>query len=94
MALVSSLRRVRGWLQLAVSALGVMILVVMVQVRTFFVAGSAVSMESLHSIEGINAGITLGFKLALAVSLVKLAWDLWKEISTGEHRRADYAAVL
>jgi hypothetical protein len=94
MALVPSMRRVRGWLQLAVSALGVMILVVMVQVRTFFVAGSPVSMESLHSIEGINAGITLGFKLALAVSLVKLAWDLWKEISTGEHRRADYAAVL
>jgi len=92
--LLPSLRHVRGWLQLAVNALGIILLVIMVQVRAFFVSGSGISAESLHSLEGINSGITLGFKVVLAISAVKFLWDLWQEISTGQHRRADYAAVL
>ena len=92
--LLPSLRRARGWMQLAVNALGILIMVVMVQVRTFFVAGSGISAESLHSLDGINAGITLGFKVGLAVAAVKFAWDLWKEISAEQHRGADYATVL
>ena len=62
-----SLRRVRGWLQLAVNAMGILILVVMVQVRSFFVAGTDISAGTLKSLAGINGGITLGFKIALAV---------------------------
>ncbi len=91
--LLPSLRRVRGWLRLAVNALGILILVLMVEVRTFFVAGSEISAENLRSLAGINAGITLGFKVALAISVIKFVWDLWKEISPGQHRRGDYAAV-
>lgn len=93
-ALLPAMRRARGWLRLAVSALGVMILVVMVQVRTLFVANATVSAESMRSLAGINAGITVGFKIALAISIVNLGWNLWKEISAGQHRRADFAAVL
>ena len=92
--LLPSLRNARGWLQLAVKALGILILVLMVQVRTFFVSGSSITAESLHSLQGINAGITFGFKVALAISAIKFLWDLWQEISTGQHRRADYVAVL
>jgi len=92
--LLPSLRRARGWLHLAVNALGILIVAVMVQVRTLFVAGNGISAEGLRSIEGINAGITLAFEVALALSLVKFVWDLWKEISAEQHRRTDYAAVL
>lgn len=92
--LLPSLRRARGWLQLAVKALGIMILVIMVQVRMFFVANSAISAGSLRSLDGINSGITLAFKIALAISVVIFAWELWKEIAAGQHRRTDYVAVL
>jgi hypothetical protein len=85
--ILPSLRRVRGWLQLAVNAMGILILVVMVQVRTFFVAGTQISGETMHSLAGINAAITFGFKVALAISVVKFLWDLWKEITEGQHSR-------
>ena len=91
--ILPSLRRVRGWLQLTVNAMGILILVVMVQVRTFFVAGNQISAETMRSLAGINAGITVGFKLALAISVVKFLWDLWKEITEGQQRRAGYAAA-
>jgi hypothetical protein len=91
--LVPSLARVRGWLDLAVHALGILILVVMVQVRTYFVAGDSISAENLQSLAGINAGISLGFKVVLAISVVKFCWDLWKLISGREQAQAGYAAV-
>ena len=89
-----SLRRVRGWLQLAINAMGILILVVMVQIRTFFVAGAEISAENLRSLAGINTGITFGFKIVLAISVVKFLWDLWKEITAGQHRRAGYTAAV
>jgi hypothetical protein len=45
--LLPPLRRVRGWLQLAVNGMGILILVVMVQVRSFFVAGNEISAEGV-----------------------------------------------
>jgi hypothetical protein len=92
--LLPSLRRARGWLQLVVNGMGILILLVMVQVRTFFVAGAEISAENLRSLEGINAGITLGFKVVLAISVIKFLWDLWKEITSDQQRRAGCAAVL
>ena len=92
--LLPSLRRVRGWLQLTVNAMGILILVIMVQVRTFFVAGSNISIENLHALEGLNAAITLGFKVVLALSIIKFLWDLWKEVTSTQQRHAGCAAVL
>jgi hypothetical protein len=74
--------------------MGILILVIMVQVRSFFVAGTDISAENLKSLAGINGGITLGFTLALAISVVKFLWDLWKEITVGQHRRAGYTAAV
>lgn len=91
--LLPPMRRVRGWLQLAVNAMGILILVVMVQVRTFFVAGSDISADTLRSLAGINTGITLGFKIALAISVIKFLYDLWKEITADQHRRTGYVAA-
>lgn len=95
MALTPSMRRARGWLKLSVSALGIMVLVVMVQVRTLFVAAPGISASSLSSLVGINAGVAFGIKIALAIALVNFAWDVWKEISASQRRqRAHFAAVL
>ena len=91
--LLPQMRRVRGWLQLTVNAMGILILVVMVQVRTFFVAGSDISADMLRSLAGINTAITLGFKIALAISVIKFLHDLWKEITTDQHRRTGYVAA-
>jgi hypothetical protein len=91
--LLPQMRRVRGWLQLTVNAMGILILVVMVQVRTFFVAGSDISADTLRSLAGINTGITLGFKIALAISVIKFLYDLWKEITADQHRRTGYVAA-
>jgi hypothetical protein len=90
---VPSLKRARGWLQLAVNAMGILILVVMVQVRTFFVAGAEISADTLHSLAGINAGITLAFKFVLAISVVKFLFDLWKEVTGAQQSRAGCATV-
>ena len=95
MALLPSMRRARGWLKLSVSALGIMILVVMVQVRTLFVAAPGISASSLSSLGGINVGIAFGIKIALAIALVNFAWDVWKEVSASQRRqRAHFVAVL
>jgi hypothetical protein len=91
--LLPSMRRVRGWLQLAVNAMGILILVIMVQVRTFFVAGMEISAETLRSLAGINTAITLGFKIGLAISVIKFLYDLWKEITSDQHRRTGYVAA-
>jgi hypothetical protein len=91
--LLPQMRRVRGRLELTVNAMGILILVVMVQVRTFFVAGSDISADTLRSLAGINTGITLGFKIALAISVIKFLYDLWKEITADQHRRTGYVAA-
>jgi hypothetical protein len=85
--LLPSLRRLRGWLQLGMKAMGILILVVMVQVRSFFVAGTDISPENLQSLAGINASITLGFKAVLAITVLQFLWNLWKEITGSQHRR-------
>jgi hypothetical protein len=90
---VPSFRRWRQHLDLVVHALGILVLLVMVQVRTYFVAGAAISMESLKSLNGINSGISLGFKIALAIALVNLFWNAWKLFSASHRHNADFAAA-
>lgn len=91
--LFPSLRRWRQHLELAVRALGVMIPLVMVQVRTYFVAGASISANNLKSLNGINAGINFGFKIALAIALVSFCWEGWKLLSASHRHSADFAAA-
>jgi hypothetical protein len=91
--LLPALRRWRQHLDLVVHALGVLITLVMVQVRTFFVAGPSVSENDLHSLSGINAGINFGFKIALAIAVVSLCWRGWKLLSASHKHSAGFAAA-
>jgi hypothetical protein len=88
-----NLRRWRRHIDLVISGMGILILVIMVQVRQYFVAGAQITSENLHSLAGINAGISFGFKVALAISAVKFCWDVWKVMSSGQAQRAGYVAV-
>ncbi len=93
MMLLPNLRRWRQHIDLVISGMGILILVIMVQVRQFFVAGAEISAKNLQSLAGINVGINLGFKVALAISVVKFCWDAWKLMSDGQAHRERYVAA-
>ncbi len=87
MMLLPNPRRWRQHIDLIISGMGILILAIMVQVRQFFVAGAEISAKNLRSLAGIQRGEGLGFKLALAISIIKFCWDAWKlVIALHEHR--------
>jgi len=92
--LFSGLRRWRPVLQIVVRAIGMLILVVIVQVRTFFVAAGQLTAENMRSLEGMNAAMTLAFKVVLAITAVKFVWDLWQLLRGGAERKVGVVAVL
>jgi hypothetical protein len=94
MMLMPRFARLRQSFDVAVHLLGIMILAVMVQVRSYFVPATTLTMESMKTLAGINAGITFGFKVALLISVLKLAWDLWQMMRGSQHRKAGCAAVF
>ncbi|WP_213805237.1 hypothetical protein [Granulicella sp. dw_53] len=72
-------RRWQRGLALVIEAVGVGALAVMVQARTYFVPSGDVSFAG--RLASINSAVNLGFKVALAISVGKLLWDvarLWK----------------
>jgi hypothetical protein len=80
-ALFASSKLQQG-LKLTTQAIGILILVVMVQARTYFVplpdGGKVLSLTNLAS---INYSLNLAFRIALAVSIIKFLWDLWQALA-------------
>jgi hypothetical protein len=70
--------RLRQGVNLAVHAVGILVLTVMVQARTYFVQGTADKSMSMSDLVSINNGLNLGFKIGLAVTIVTFLWELWK----------------
>jgi len=64
---------------------------VLVNVRTYLVPVASTTFEKLKT---INAGVTLGFKIALAASLIKLVWDLWQMVRGTRQAKASCAAMF
>ncbi|HEY6413768.1 MAG TPA: hypothetical protein VIX42_08775 [Edaphobacter sp.] len=78
------LHRARQWRKgadLVVHIVGILILTVMVQARSYLVPGTNVGAMSLHDLVAINSSINLAFKLVLAISVLKLLWDIWKMVT-------------
>jgi hypothetical protein len=71
----------RRGLELATQAIGILILVVMVQARTFFVPLPSSGGISLANLAQVNYSVNLGFKIALAVTVVKFLWDMWQMVA-------------
>lgn len=83
----------RGWLGLATHALSTLILLVVVQARLYFVpqAGYETSMSDLASASYV---LNLGFRIALAISVVKLVWDLWQLLRSDRSSRQTGCAAI
>jgi hypothetical protein len=84
--------RWRKLLELATQAIGILVLVVMVQARTYFapVAGGVPS--DLPSV--MNYSLNLGFKIALAVTVLKFLWDVWQMIAGSRGGRKGFVTVF
>jgi hypothetical protein len=90
------LREARRWHQgvnLVVKTMGILIIAVMVEARTYIVPGTSLRAMSLRDLSALNAAINLGFKVALAVSVLSLLWDIWKMVADSHEQRGDCVAV-
>jgi hypothetical protein len=85
----------RRGLELATQAIGILILVVMVQARTYFAPSRAgEGLPSLANLASVNYSVNLGFKIALAVTVVKFLWDLWQAIMSARAGQKGFVAVF
>ena len=81
MLFLQGARQGRKGVDVVVQVIGILIITVMVQARSYFVPGTTVGAMSLKDLAAINSAINLGFKVVLAISVVKLLWDIWKMIA-------------
>lgn len=87
-----------GWrkgLELTTQAISILVLVVMVQARTYFAPVSVGDgMPSLQTLASVNYSVNLGFKVVLVVSLVKFAWDIWQMIANSPAKTNGFVRAL
>ncbi len=74
-------RRWRKVVDLVVQGVGILIITIMIQARSYFVPGPTAGPMSLKDLVAINTAINLGFKVVFAITLMKLLWDIWKMIA-------------
>jgi hypothetical protein len=86
-------RRWRKAVDIAVHVMGILIITVMVQARSYFVPGTTIGAMSMHDLAALNSAINLGFKVVLAISVLKLLWDIWKMI-TDDHEAMKAGCTL
>jgi hypothetical protein len=85
----------RKGIELATQVINILILVVMVQARTYFApVQTGQGLPNFRELASINASISLGFKIVLAVSIVKFLWDLWQMVANSEAKQSGYARVF
>jgi hypothetical protein len=77
-----------------VQVIGILIIAVMVQARTYMVPGTGVGAMSLKDLATLNTAINFGFKVALALSVVKLLWDIWKMVVSSRSGQKSLVTVL
>lgn len=93
LSLYSPLSRWRNGLQIVEQLLGIGILVVLLQARSYFAPTAALNAHDLGSLAALNALIHLGFQIGLIVRIFKLLWDLWKMIAESTAPRVGRAMV-
>jgi hypothetical protein len=74
--------------------IGILIIAVMVQARTYMVPGTSVGAMSMKDLTTLNTAINLGFKVALALSVAKLLWDIWKMVLSSRAGRKGFVTVF
>jgi hypothetical protein len=85
----------RRGLELATQAIGILVLVVLVQARTYFApVSSGERLSSLANLASVNYSVNLGFKIALVVMVVKFVWDLWQAIVGARSGQKGFVTVF
>jgi hypothetical protein len=75
-------QRWRKAINVATQAIGILVIVVLIQTRTYIVpAATLAGTQNWKTVESMLAGINVGFKLVLVISMLKLLWDIWKMIT-------------
>jgi hypothetical protein len=91
------LQKARQWrkgVDLVVHIVGIFILTVMVQARSYLVPGTSAGAMSVQDLVVINNSLNLAFKLVLAISVVKLLWDVWKMVTESHDAKPGRVPVL
>jgi hypothetical protein len=91
------LRGTEGWrkgFDMVGQVIGILIIAVMVQARTYMVPGTSVGAMSMKDLTTLNTAINLGFKVALALSVAKLLWDIWKMVLSSRAGRKGFVTVF
>jgi hypothetical protein len=84
-------RRWRKGVEIVVQVMGILIITIMVQARSYFVPRTTSETMSLKDLATINTAINLGFKMVLAICVVKLLWDIWQLIVHSDAKDNGYA---
>ena len=85
----------RRGLELATKGIGILILAVMVQARSYLVPlreGS--NLPSLANLAQVNYSLNLAFKIALAVCVIKFLWDLWEAVTRSRGNARSFVRVF
>jgi hypothetical protein len=85
-----------GWrkvLELATQAIGILVLVVMVQARSYFAPGTGGNITP-DVAASINSAVNLGFRVVLAITVVKFLWDVWQAIASSRTGQKGFVTVL
>jgi hypothetical protein len=82
-------------LGLATQVASLLILVVMVQARTYFAyVPNGHGLPSLETLASVNYWVNFGFKVALAVAVIKLAADVWQMIASSRTKQTGFVRAL
>jgi hypothetical protein len=79
---------------MVVQVIGILIIAVMVQARTYMVPGTSVGAMSMKDLTTLNAAINLGFRVVLVISVVKLLWDIWQMVVSSRTGQKGCVTVL
>ncbi len=92
------LTRSVDWLRglgLATQVVSLLVLVVMVQARTYFVyMPEAHGLPSLETLASVNYWVNFGFKIALAIAVIKLAADVWQMAASSRAKQVGFVRAL
>jgi hypothetical protein len=94
MVFLHGAERWRKGFDMVVQIIGILIIAVMVQARTYMVPGTSVGAMSVKDLATLNTAINFGFKVALVLSVVKLLWDVWKMIVSSRAEQKSFVTVL
>ncbi len=94
MMMMPRFARMRQSLDVGVHILGILVVVVILQARSYFFPAGALTVENMKTLEGINTGINFGFKVVLTIMVLKLAWMIWQVLRGKQVSKVGCAAVF